>query len=155
MPEHATTAQLPLGARTLAGIREPANWLALVRFSLVGAVGYAVNLAVFALAFHALALDYRLAATLAFLVAVSNNFALNRRWTFRDARAGHAAFQAARFLVISVAAFAFSLGMLQLLVGGLGVRALLAQAISIVAATPLSFLGNKLWSFAPSRGDRR
>jgi len=29
-----------------------------------------------------------------------------------------------------------------------GLPELLAQAISIVAATPLNFIGNKMWSFA-------
>ena len=80
------------------------------------------------------------------MVAVTNNFFWNRHWTF-DAGDGHAGFQAARFFAVSVAAFLFSLGMLELLVGGLGVPKVLAQAIAIVAATPLNFLGNKLWSF--------
>ena len=40
---------------------------------------------------------------LAFAVAVFNNFWWNRHWTF-DARHGHAGFQAAKFLTISVLA---------------------------------------------------
>ena len=87
-----------------------------------------------------------MAGTVAFVVAVTNNFYWNRHWTF-DARDGHAGFQAARFLAVSVAAFLFSLAMLELLVGGLGVHKVLAQAIAIVTATPLNFVGNKLWSF--------
>jgi dolichol-phosphate mannosyltransferase len=77
---------------------------------------------------------------------VTNNFVWNRHWTFRACR-GHAGFQAMRFLAVSLAAFVFSLGMLELLVGGLGVDEVLAQAIAIVTATPLNFVGNKLWSF--------
>ena len=37
---------------------------------------------------------------------------------------------------------------LELLVSVAGVAELPAQAISIVAATPLNFVGNKMWSFA-------
>ena len=37
--------------------------------------------------------------------------------------------------------------MLYTLVDGLGVAEVPAQAIAIVAATPLNFIGNKLWSF--------
>jgi hypothetical protein len=37
--------------------------------------------------------------------------------------------------------------MLQLLAGELGVQKVLAQAIAIACATPLNFVGNKLWSF--------
>ncbi len=44
----------------------------------------------------------------AWLVAVLNNFVLNRHWTF-DAGDGRARFQAVRFLVVSLVAEAFSL----------------------------------------------
>jgi putative flippase GtrA len=37
--------------------------------------------------------------------------------------------------------------MLELLVSVVGVAELPAQAVSIVAATPLNFIGNKMWSF--------
>jgi dolichol-phosphate mannosyltransferase len=142
--DHALT--LPLRDRLGAGMRQTANWLQLVRFALVGASGYVVNLAVFAALVHGAAVSYRVAALGAFLVAVANNFVWNRRWTFR-ARGGHAGFQAARFLTVSVAAFLFNLAVLELLVAGFELPEVPAQAIAIVAATPLSFLGNRLWTF--------
>ena len=89
------------------------------------------------------------AATAAFAVAVTNNFWWNRHWTFR-ARGGHAGFQAARFFTVSVGAFLFAAAVLELLVSSAGVAELPAQAIAIVAATPLNFVGNKMWSFARS-----
>lgn len=128
-----------------AALRNPAHWLQLLRFCVVGGSGYVVNLAVF-YAFTQLGSGHRGAAVAAFLVAVTNNFAWNRRWTFADARGSHAGFQAARFLAVSLAAFAFSFVILDLLVGA-GVAALVAQAVAIVCATPLSFVGNRLWSF--------
>jgi dolichol-phosphate mannosyltransferase len=137
---------VPLRARLGDGIRQPANWLQLVRFGLVGASGYAVNLAVFAALVHGAQTHYRPAAVAAFVVAVANNFGWNRHWTFR-ARAGHAGFQAARFLVVSLAAFALNLAVLEVLVAGFGLPAVPAQAVAIACATPLSFLGNKLWTF--------
>lgn len=147
MRDEAAVVELPLGARVRAGIRKPASWAQLVRFGLVGASGYVVNLAVYTAALHGAGVDFRVASAIAFLVAVLNNFFWNRRWTFR-ARDGHAGFQAARFFVVSVAAWAFSLGVLQLLVVELDVQKVAAQAVAIVVATPLNFLGNKLWSFA-------
>jgi putative flippase GtrA len=36
---------------------------------------------------------------------------------------------------------------LQLLVTAGGLPEIVAQAISIIAATPLNFIGNKMWSF--------
>jgi putative flippase GtrA len=146
MTDDATVFPPPLHLRVRAGLRKPANWLALVRFAVVGASGYVVNLAVFAVAVHALGVDYRVAAVLAFAVAVTNNFVWNRRWTFA-ARDGHAGFQAVRFLIVSLAAFAVSLAILTVLVSGAELPRVAAQAVAIAAATPLGFVGNKLWSF--------
>ena len=54
----------------------------------------------------------------------------------------------ARFFTVSVVAFLFAATVLELLVSVAGVEEILAQAISIVVATPLNFIGNKMWSFA-------
>ena len=125
--------------------RRGSHWAQLSRFAAVGASGYLVNLAVYALALGA-RLDYRAAAAVAFAVAVVNNFAWNRLWTFREAR-GHVGGQAFRFVVTSCAAFVLSLAALSVLVRDVGTPKLLAQAIAIAAVTPVSFLANKLWSF--------
>jgi dolichol-phosphate mannosyltransferase len=132
--------------RVRAALRHPANWLQLIRFAAVGASGYVVNLAVFTAAVHGAGFGYLVAAVMAFIVALANNFVWNRAWTFK-AHDGHAGFQAARFVVVSLGAFGFNLLLLLLLVEVAGVREVAAQAIAIVAATPLNFLGNKLWSF--------
>ena len=133
-------------ARARAALRKPANWAQLVRFGTVGASGYVINLAVFAAALHGAGFDKGIAATAAFIVALSNNFVWNRLWTFRASEV-HAGFQAARFCVVSCAAFAFNLVVLYTLVDGFGMAALPAQALAIATATPLNFIGNKLWSF--------
>ncbi|MEK6227711.1 MAG: GtrA family protein [Actinomycetota bacterium] len=140
-------------ARVRAGIRRRHNWVQLIKFCAVGGSGYVVNLAVFALAFSALGWHHLVAATLAFAVAVTNNFYWNRHWTF-SAREGHAGFQAARFFTVSVVAFLFAATVLELLVTQAGTPELAAQALSVVAATPLNFVGNKMWSFGrrPSPG---
>jgi putative flippase GtrA len=133
-------------ARVRAGLRKPANWLQLVRFALVGASGYAVNLAVFSSCVAIAGMGHRPAAVLAFVVALCNNFAWNRRWTFA-AHKGHAGAQMARFCVVSIGAFLFAFAVLELLVAGIGVPEVPALAIAIATATPLNFVGNKLWSF--------
>jgi dolichol-phosphate mannosyltransferase len=156
MRDEATTVEVPATVqapvaiqphvRLLHGIRRPANWLQLVRFSLVGAVGFVVNIAVYTLCVHAIGIDYHVAAVLAWLVAVMNNFILNRHWTFdASGRAAHR--QAVRFFVVSLVALGFGLLVLTLLVEVLGVAKVPAQALAVGAAVPLNFLGNKLWSF--------
>ena len=132
--------------RVRAGLRKPHNWVQLLKFCAVGASGYVVNLCVFALCVEGLGMHHLAAATAAFVVAVLNNFWWNRHWTFR-ARSGHAGFQAARFFTVSVVAFLFAASILELLVSVAELPELPAQAISIVMATPLNFIGNKMWSF--------
>jgi dolichol-phosphate mannosyltransferase len=56
-------------------------------------------------------------------------------------------FQAARFFAVSVLALGFNLVVLELLVTAADMEKVLAQALAILAATPLNFIGNKLWSF--------
>jgi putative flippase GtrA len=146
MPEEASAVEIRTHLRLLHGMRRPANWLQLVRFGLVGGVGFAVNLAVYTLCVHAVGLDYHVAAVAAWVVAVMNNFVLNRHWTF-DARGGRASFQAMRFIVVSLVAFGCSLLLLTLFVESAGIAKIPAQALAVAASTPLNFLGNKLWSF--------
>jgi putative flippase GtrA len=140
MREEATAVQIRPHVRLLHGMRRPSNWLQLVRFGMVGGVGFIVNLAVYSLFVHPIGVDYR--------VALINNFVLNRHWTF-DARAGRAHFQALRFLIVSLVAEAFSLLLLTLLVEGAGIDKVGAQALAVAGSMPLNFLGNKLWSFRP------
>ena len=140
------TVVLPLHHRVRLGVRRTDNWLQLVRFAAVGATGYAVNLGVFAVCVHLLGIDYHVAAVIAFVVSVINNFWWNRHWAF-DARDQHALFQGARFFAVSLVAFGFQYAVLVLLVSDAGMTKVLAQAIAIAAATPLSFVGQKLWSF--------
>lgn len=131
--------------RVGTALRRGANWAQLAKFCVVGATGYVVNLAVFALLVSVLDLHYLPAAVGSFAVAVTNNYLWNRVWTFRRAR-GHMVWQGARFLVVSLAALGANLVALALLVSA-GAPELPAQAIAIALVTPINFVGNKLWSF--------
>lgn len=158
MPEElTTTVELPARARVRNGVgrplvrvrhgmRDTRNWLQLVRFATVGASGYVVNVAIFAACLHLLGIDYRISAVIAYVVSVLNNFWWNRHWTF-GAKHDHPIFQAARFFAVSLITFGFTYVVLVALVNGAGVMKVLAQAIAIAAGTPLSFIGQKLWSF--------
>lgn len=133
--------------RAAAGIalRRPANWFQLFQFCVVGASGYAVNLGIYTALVHGAGVHYILAAVCSFAVAVCNNYLWNRVWTFRRQR-GHVALQGLKFLVVSLLALGANIGILAALVA-LGLPKVPAQALAIVLVTPLSFLGNKLWSF--------
>jgi putative flippase GtrA len=135
----------PSSARLRVGLRRRGNWLQLLRFGLVGASGYAVNLAVFGTLVTIVHLHFRLAAVGAFVVAVSNNYTWNRLWTFREQR-GHIGYQGLRFLVVAIVALAANVLLLSLFVSA-GLPEVSAQAVAVLLVTPVNFLGNKLWSF--------
>lgn len=133
--------------RLSAAAKQPANWVQLLKFALVGGSGYLINLAVFAVLAGSLGVHHLIAAVAAFAVAVTNNFLWNRYWTF-DPGEGPASFQAARFFAVSLASLALNLAVLELLLQGPMVGELTAQAIAVAVAMPFNFLGNKLWTFA-------
>ena len=140
-----TTGRATPRGRVDAALRRRANWEQLVKFCVVGATGYVVNLVVYTLLLRGADLHYAPAAIGSFLVAVTNNYAWNRLWTFRGQR-GHLVFQGLRFLVVSTSALAANLLVLHVLVQA-GLGEVVAQALAIMLVTPVNFVGNKLWSF--------
>ncbi len=132
--------------RFFHGLRRPANWLQLVRFAIVGASGFAVNLVVYAFLVKPVGIEYLVAEAAAWIVAGVNNFFWNRHWTFK-ARHGEIPGQAVRFLLVSLAALGINEIVLRSLVEVGGLDKVLAEALALAAATPFNFLGNKLWIF--------
>jgi dolichol-phosphate mannosyltransferase len=138
-------AATPGHGRLRLAVRRRANWMQLAKFATVGASGYVVNLAVFSALVLGADVNYLVAAVCSFLVAVTNNYAWNRVWTFRHQR-GSLVHQGAKFLAVSTVALAANLVVLRLLVAA-GLAEVPAQAIAIVVVTPWNFAANKLWSF--------
>jgi len=143
--ERALSPAALLWTRAARALRRSQNWIELVKFSIVGASGYVVNLGVYVALLRGAGLHYVAAAVCSFAVAVANNYTWNRRWTFRGHR-GHLYYQGLRFLVVSLVALGANLLLLRGLVAA-GVDKIAAQAIAVVLVTPLNFVGNKLWSF--------
>ena len=134
---------MSVSSRTSAALRRRTNWVQLVKFGIVGASGYAINLLVFA---ALLSWGAHVAAAISFVVAAANNYFWNRHWTFVHQKA-HVGAQGARFFVVSLVAFAVNQLWLVLFIDLLHWRKVVSQAIAIILVTPLNFLGNKLWSF--------
>jgi putative flippase GtrA len=145
MADPPATAALAARARARQALSSPHNWKQLAKFSLVGLSGYVINLAVYTALLRGAGWHYAAAATVSFLVAVTNNYTWNRLWTFHAQR-GHVGWQGLRFLVVAVVAYLANLALLSGFIA-LGVDKVLAQAIAVVLVTPLNFIGNKLWSF--------
>ena len=152
MLEEATAevpaVQLTMRRRVRHGLGRRRNWFQLVRFAAVGASGYVVNLATYTVCLHAFGLHYLAAGTLAFVVAVTKTTSPG---TVTGRSTPATATPASRRRASSRSAWrvpvqpgdARAAGRR----GSWERTKVLAQAIAIVTATPLNFLGNKLWSF--------
>jgi len=141
----STTSGQGAAQRVASALGKRSNWEQLAKFCVVGATGYVVNLAVYYLLLTRVGLHYVPAAVGSFVVAVSNNYALNRVWTFRVER-GSVGAQGWRFLIVSTVSLAANIVVLTAMVAA-GANEIAAQAVAIVLVTPLNFVGNKLWSF--------
>lgn len=144
--EHVMSHALPLHRRIRLAMRAPTNWWQLARYGVVGIIGYAISIATFAVLYHPVGLSSWLAATGAFVLALTNNFWWNRHWTFR-AGDGHAGFQATKFVLINIGAFLFSLVVLRLMIDVAGLPAVAAQAVAVLAAAGPNFVAHRIWSF--------
>ena len=132
-----------LSARTARALRSPHNWIELIKFGIVGASGYIVNLVVYALL---LGLGAHLAAVISFVVSAASNYWWNRHWTFAHQK-GHFAYQGLRYLIVTLAALGVNQLWLLVFLDWLGWGKLISQALAILLILPVNFLGNKLWSF--------
>lgn len=148
-----------------------------VKFCIVGASSTAIDFGLFYLIFRAYALPARLhawlagypawqsfadehhlalmiAATLSFLVSLSNGFFWNRRWTFAHARASSARRQYVQFALVNVVGLVLNLVIIRGTVEVMGhyMSADLAPFGAKVIATAVvvfwNFLANKYWTFS-------
>jgi len=123
------------------------------KFAVVGAIGTIANLAVLKLALlvwghYTTSTPFvveAFASGLAFVVAVINNYLLNRWWTFRSSGTMGSAFL--KFLVVSLAGLVLNEVVFYAFRAQLHVNVLVSQLVAIACVLPFNFIANKLWSF--------
>lgn len=112
------------------------------RFGVTGGINTAIDLSVFALCRYVLELGLLVSNTLAFSAAVINSFVMNKRWTFGDARAGHALWGVAlRFLLFTLAGLGLANGSIWLA----------AQVMPDFLAKCVSVAVTMVWNYATYR----
>lgn len=119
------------------------------RYVVVGLTGYAVQVTSFTALVHVAGLDYRLAGLFAGLLALVNNFVLNRQWTFQ-AKQGQIGRQVVSYAIISAVFFAAQLAVLHVFVVA-GTPDVPAEAVSILAVVPANFFAQRRYSFGQDR----
>lgn len=130
-----------------------ARRLRLLKFSMIGAIGIAVQLSVLALVSSRI--PYLPATVLAVECAIIHNFLWHRRFTWADrARSGLPYFLGSllRFhLSNGLISLAGNVLLMRLLVGSLAVALLPANVITIAACFIANFLASDRWVFCSSR----
>lgn len=117
-----------------------------VKFGIVGASGFVVNLAAFTVLQKTTTMPFWLEFSIGFMIGGVSNYFLNRWWTFRSS--GHAGKEGAQFLFVSFLAL-----LLGNLVGWLLVSKLqyhhehTVWFLSTVSGMILNFFVNKYWTF--------
>ncbi len=139
-------------------VRRVAAWR-FFKFGVVGASGVPVNLAVLWLGQNWIfahvtsgVLRLNLSLALAILLATVNNFAWNRKWTWRDRKKHvktHRVLQFGQYAVASWVGIILQFVFTNLLVARF--HYLVANAIAIVIASVFNYLANDLWTFGRIR----
>jgi putative flippase GtrA len=120
-----------------------------VKFGIVGATGFVVNLVIFTLLQrvvpdHAAAGPYMAIYSVAFLSGGVSNYFLNRAWTFRSS--GHLGREGLSFMTVSVLALIVGLLVSFLVAPWLG-HGHKTWFVSTVAGIVVNFFINKYWTF--------
>jgi len=132
-------------AASVARLTDPRAWLLFLRFGVVGLVNAAFGYAAFAVLVLAgvwpgVALIAANAAGLLF------NFQTSRKLVFRQAEQTRVPWRGLRFTVLYSAVISLNWVALRTL-RGLGLDALLAQALLVLPVAAISFLGQRLFVF--------
>jgi putative flippase GtrA len=119
----------------------------LVRYGAVGASNTLIGFGTYALCADLLGIQYEVSLAIAYVVGAINGYFLNRRWTFGDHDADHST-SGGRYAAVQVAAFLTNLLLLHAAVAWLGIEKTVAQAVIFPIVFVLTFIPNRLWSFA-------
>ena len=117
-----------------------------IRFLLVGGTTALIYLAVLALLERAMGLDYRIAVSVAYFVAVCFHFAANRRFTFR-AHGDPTGGQVARYVVLLAVNYVLMLGVVTFAVEVLRWSPYVAVLLGAAATAGVGFLLARYWVF--------
>lgn len=120
----------------------------LVRYVMVGGIGYFVNLATFWIAIELLSINPYVALIGAFVTNTANNFLLNRWWTFDGGTEGAALGDFWRFMVVAFACLGWNYFTFFMLYSVAGIPEIPAQAIAVILGIPVGYIGSRSFAFA-------
>lgn len=118
-----------------------------IKFSIIGTVGTTIHLAILYSLTEFAGVYYIISAIVAFLIALTNNFLMNKFWTFRETSKGKHIKRYITFIIVATIAFLVNIAILYTATEFLNIHYLLSQIIAIAASLWINFFGSKRWAF--------
>jgi dolichyl-phosphate beta-glucosyltransferase len=126
------------------------NFKPFIKYCIVGASGTFVDLASLYIFVEYFYISVIPAAILSFFLAVINNFILNKLWTFRNKSKNYRKLFI-KFFIVSIVGLGLTIISMHVLVNIIVIWYMFAKAITSLIVLTWNFLGNKLWTFQPSK----
>lgn len=124
--------------------------LEFIRFATVGTLGLVLNLTVFTFVVKYLELGYSLGSIIAFCFAVTQNYTLNRAWTFRIQGSQKIAplLGWGKYVGVNLLGLCINLIVLNVVLIWFGSSySFFGQLLGIITGTVFNFLLSRLWVF--------
>jgi dolichol-phosphate mannosyltransferase len=121
-----------------------------IKFCVVGASGFCVNLGLLALFVEVANMHKVWAQVPSYQISILTNFAFNEYWTFRDRRTpGLKAFliRAVKFNLVSQVGWGINIGVYYVALNVAGIYYIVSQIIAIAVATLWNFFTNVIWTW--------
>ncbi|NDK08396.1 glycosyltransferase [Candidatus Gracilibacteria bacterium] len=117
-----------------------------IKYGIVGLSGTAIDIGSLYIFVDLLGINLYIGVTLSFILAVINNFLLNKIWTFRDKSIKYKR-QFAKFFIVSIIGFSLTMACMYVLVDILQIYYIYSKIITSIIVVLWNFLGNKYWTF--------
>jgi dolichyl-phosphate beta-glucosyltransferase len=121
-------------------------FLVFLRYAVVGVSGTALDVGSLYVFVDLLHIPVLVAAAMSFVLAVINNFILNKYWTFRNNDRNFRK-QIIKFFIVSIVGLALTEISMVILVYFLGIWYIASKLITSVIVLTWNFLANKNWTF--------
>jgi dolichyl-phosphate beta-glucosyltransferase len=122
------------------------NFFTFFKYSVVGVSGTIVDLGTLYIFVDFLHIPVLLATAISFILAVINNFILNKYWTFQN-KSSNVRKQFIKFLIVSVIGLLLTEMFMALFVYVLKIWYLISKLLTSAIILVWNFLGNKHWTF--------
>jgi len=118
----------------------------LFKYAIVGVSGTAIDFIVLYLLVEYVHLNLFVSATISFILAASNNFILNKLWTFASRSKNYKKLYI-KYLIVAVVGLLITVSLMYILTNLLGLWYMLSKVLATLVVLIWNFLGNKFWTF--------